>query len=106
EEVADTSATGICTRPKLIAPFQIALGMALLLTAWVTGDCCFSTKVSVTGEPCRVKVTWASGWAWDGEPGVDPPGSGCRKSLLMSMRRLGLTASGRLGSVNFSTPFL
>ncbi|WP_259473872.1 hypothetical protein [Pseudomonas syringae] len=25
--VAETSATGICTSPKLIAPFQIALAM-------------------------------------------------------------------------------
>jgi hypothetical protein len=29
EEVAETSATGICTSPKLIAPFQIARAMVV-----------------------------------------------------------------------------
>jgi hypothetical protein len=29
EDVAETSATGICTRPKLIAPFQIARAIAV-----------------------------------------------------------------------------
>jgi hypothetical protein len=29
EEVAETSATGICTSPKLIAPFQIARAIAV-----------------------------------------------------------------------------
>jgi hypothetical protein len=29
EDVAETSATGICTNPKLIAPFQIALAMVV-----------------------------------------------------------------------------
>jgi hypothetical protein len=28
EDVAETSETGIWTKPKLMAPFQIALGMA------------------------------------------------------------------------------
>ncbi|MNG36150.1 hypothetical protein D3C84_1230900 [compost metagenome] len=29
DDVADTSATGICTSPKLIAPFQIARAMVV-----------------------------------------------------------------------------
>jgi hypothetical protein len=29
EDVAETSATGICTSPKLIAPFQIARAMVV-----------------------------------------------------------------------------
>ena len=31
EDVAETSDTGMCTKPKLIAPFQIARGMSVFL---------------------------------------------------------------------------
>ncbi|WLH60106.1 MULTISPECIES: hypothetical protein [unclassified Pseudomonas] len=38
-EVAETSDTGMCTKPKLIAPFHIARGMAVLPDGeWSSGD--------------------------------------------------------------------
>jgi hypothetical protein len=33
EDVAETSATGMCTRPKLIAPFQIARAIVVFSSA-------------------------------------------------------------------------
>jgi hypothetical protein len=35
DELADTRATGMCTRPKLIAPFQIALAIGSSSNDWV-----------------------------------------------------------------------
>jgi hypothetical protein len=39
EDVAETSATGMCTRPKLIAPFQIARAIVVISSIDVLVTC-------------------------------------------------------------------
>jgi hypothetical protein len=58
DEVADTSATGMCTKPKLIAPFQIARGMSVFLKVWgSSGDTVDSAKVSPASRLAAVFQT-------------------------------------------------
>ncbi|MDD0987174.1 MULTISPECIES: hypothetical protein [Pseudomonas] len=50
-EVAETSDTGMCTKPKLIAPFHIARGIAVLPDGeWSSGDLQPLAKVSAVGR--------------------------------------------------------
>jgi hypothetical protein len=51
EDVADTSATGICTSPKLIAPFQIARAMVVYSRVMCSGDPRRGAKVSAGCGP-------------------------------------------------------
>ncbi|KPX00297.1 hypothetical protein ALO79_200199 [Pseudomonas syringae pv. castaneae] len=73
DDVAETSATGMWTSPKLIAPFQIARAMVRFP--------CREWFSLVTFRPLK-KFPLGAGWRWGRTDTMHRPGWGLWASLL------------------------